>query len=201
MISGPDLRRLLLALALLAAPAPAWAQAVWGLPQLMHSLAQTRSATARFTQRQTSPVLSAPLISSGTLDYVAPDYLRKTTVTPAPESFTLDHGEVTLSGANTGGTHVFALDQDPRIAALVEGIRASLAGDLPALQQFYQVSLSGDAAAWQLHLRPGGPSLARFIRAITISGTEGRITQIDTLTTDGGETEMTIDDAQAADAP
>jgi len=146
-------------------------------------------------------VLSAPLISTGTLIYIAPDYLRKTTTAPVPEIFILDHGKVTLTGADTDGTRVFALNQDPRIEGLVEGIRASLAGDLPALQRFYRLSLSGGEAGWQLQLRPADATLAHFIRIITISGAQGHIAQIDTLTTDGGETKMTISAADTSDAP
>lgn len=201
MISGASLRGAALLLCALAGFAPARAQTAWGVTQLMQSLAQTRSATGHFTQRQTAPVLSAPLISSGTLIYKAPDYVRKTTTSPAPEVFTLDHGEVTLSGADAGGTHVFALHQDPRIAGLIVGIRATLAGDLPALEQYYNVSLSGDAADWQLHLTPKDQSLARFIRAMTISGTQNRVAVIDTLTADGGETRMNISADAVDDAP
>lgn len=205
MISGGKPRGVLLLLfllaGLLAGIAPARSQTGWGVTQLMQALAQTRSATGHFTQRQTAPVLSAPLISTGTLIYKAPDYLRKTTTSPAPEVFTLDHGEVTLSGANTGGTHVFALRQDPRIAGLIVGIRATLAGDLPALEQYYTVTFSGDETDWQLHLTPKNSSLARFIRAMTISGAQGRVAVIDTVTADGGETRMSISADEVKDAP
>lgn len=171
------------------------AQAVWGVVPLMRALAVTRSATARFTERETAPVLSAPLISTGTLTWRAPDYLRKTTISPAPQNFALEHNQVTITSA--AGSHVFSLDQDPRIAGLVVGIRATLAGDLPDLQHYYTLSLTGSAAAWQLRLVPREQALARFIRVITISGTQGHIGVIDTQSADGGETRMSI----AADAP
>jgi outer membrane lipoprotein-sorting protein len=196
MISGADLRRLFLLLGILAA-APAHAQSAWSLQQLMQSLAQTRNATAHFTERQTSPVLSAPLISVGILVYVAPNYLRKTTTAPAPEMFTLDHDQITLTSSTSGGTHVFTLNQDPRIAGLVEGIRATLAGDLPTLEQYYTVALSGDAENWQLLLQPKAAPLTHFLRAITITGAQGHIAAIDTATADGADSRMYI---AAADA-
>jgi outer membrane lipoprotein-sorting protein len=196
MISGADLRRLFLLLCLLAA-APAHAQSAWGLQQLMQSLAQTRSATASFSERQTSPVLSAPLTSTGTLIYVAPNYLRKTTTSPAPESFTLDHDQITLTSSTSGGTHVFTINQDPRIAGLVQGIRATLAGDLPTLEQYYTVSLSGDADNWQILLQPKTAPLTRFLRAITITGAQGHIANIDTASADGSDSRMSISAAHA----
>jgi hypothetical protein len=184
-------------LGLLAAASGAQGQTGWGLPQLMQALAQTRAATANFTEQQTAPVLTAPLRSSGTLTYAAPDYLCKATLFPAPESFILEHGEVTITSA-AEGTHTFTLEQDPRIAGLVEGIRATLAGDAPGLERYYNVALSGDAAGWQLYLTPKDPALARFLRSMTIEGESGRIDLIATLGSDGAETRMRI---QAPDAP
>jgi len=201
MIFGPKTGLVVVALCLFANAAPAEAQPVWGLLALMQSLAQVRTASARFTERQTAPVLSTPLISTGTLTYAAPNYLRKATLTPVPEIFTIDHGEVTFTGGTSGGTHVFALNQDPRIAGLVEGIRATLAGDLPALDHFYTVSLTGSAASWQLHLLPKDPSLARFLRSITISGSQSRVTTVDTESRDGGDSMMSIQPVDINDAP
>ncbi len=198
MISGAELRRIFLFLCLLAAsPAQAQtgSQAIWGLPQLMQSLAQTRSGTAHFTERQTSPVLSAPLICAGTLSFVAPDYLRKTTTSPAQEIFTLDHDQVTLTGGS--GTHVFQINQDQRIAGMVEAIRSTLTGDLPRLQQYYTVTLNGDSSNWELHLLPKGDTLTRFLRAITISGSANHITTIDTASADGSDSRMSITQADA----
>jgi hypothetical protein len=167
----------------------------------MQSLARLHAASASFTERQTAPVLSAPLISTGTLTYVAPDYLRKATLSPVPEMFTLDHGEVTVTGANADGTHVFTLNQDPRIAGLVAGIRGTLAGDLPALEQYYTVSLSGSVASWQLHLLPNSPSLQRFLRVITITGSQGRIATIETDSSDGSDSRLSIQTDSVTNAP
>ena len=164
----------------------------------MQSLAQTPSASAAFTERQTSPVLSAPLISTGTLTYTAPEYLRKTTTSPTREDFILDGEKITLTSSQAGGTRVFTINQDPRIAGLVEGIRGTLAGDLPALETFYTVSLSGDAAGWQLTLLPKTAALARFLRSITITGHRNFLDIIDTATADGGDSRMTIRSAQNA---
>lgn len=194
MISGAELRRVFLLLCILAA-SPAQAQTAWGLQQLMQSLAQTPSGTANFTERQTSPVLSVPLTSSGTLSFTAPNYLRKITTSPAPEVFTLDHDQVTLTGGS--GTHVFQINQDPRIAGMVEAIRSTLTGDLPKLEQFYAVTLTGDSSNWQLHLLPKGNALTHFLRAITISGTANHITIIDTASADGSDSRMSITPADA----
>jgi hypothetical protein len=163
----------------------------WGLPQLMQSLARVHFSSARFAERQTVPMLTAPLLSTGTLSYVAPDYIRKTTTSPAHEDFLLAHGVVTLTGPDKQ-TQRFSVNQAPQIAGLVEGIRATLAGDLPALQRVYTVKLTGNAAGWQLFLQPNDPGVARFIKWIIIQGSRNRINAVDTASGDGGHSEMGI---------
>lgn len=170
-------------------------EADWGLPQLMQSLAQVHSASARFAERQTVPMLTAPLMSAGTLSYVAPDYVRKITTSPAPQDFVLDHGVVTLTGLDHQ-THRFSVNQAPQIGGLVEGIRATLAGDLPALQRVYHVRLTGNAGNWQLFLQPKDPDVTRFVKWIVIQGSQNRIAAVDTASSDGGHSEMGITEDQ-----
>lgn len=168
------------------------AAANWGLPQLMHELAQVRAASARFTERKTVQVLNAPLVASGSLTYVAPDYMRKTTFSPVPENFVLDHNKITLTGGPGNQTHIFSVTEDPDIGGLVEGIRATLAGDLPTLDRIYAVRLTGTEADWQLLLQPKNAGLTRFVKWILIQGSQNRIVAIDTASSNGDHSEMGI---------
>jgi outer membrane lipoprotein-sorting protein len=181
------------ALAQTAAPA-------WGLSALMREMAQVRAASASFTERKTSPLLSAPLLDQGTLSYTAPDYMRKTTLAPVPERFTLAGNRITMTGGPGGGTHVFPVSAAPQIGGLVEGIRATLAGDSSTLTRLYAVRLSGSAAGWQLLLRPRDAKLARLVQSIEIRGSQDRIEAIDTRSPDGGDSTMIISEA-VTDAP
>jgi hypothetical protein len=175
-----------------AAHAAQAAPAAWGLPALMRTLSQVHSASADFTERKTMAMLNAPLITSGTLRYVAPDYVAKTTISPAPESFVLDHGMVTMV---TGATREnFAIATQPQIGGLVEAIRATLAGDLPALNRFYAVRLTGAAANWQILLQPKDPALAHFLRWIIVQGSGNRITAIDTASGGNDHSEMGVNE-------
>jgi hypothetical protein len=193
------LLRLWLCLMLSAGAARATAQSApgWGLEPLMHDLAQTQSASAHFTERKTIHLLTAPLLASGTLTYAAPDYLRKTTISPVPEDFVLDHGKITITGGPDNQTHHFAVGDDPRIGGLVEGIRATLAGDLPTLERFYTVQLSGTTTDWQLDLLPRNADLAHFIKWILIRGSQGQISTIDTASSNGDLSEMSITEDQS----
>ena len=175
-----------------AAAEPALSAGDWGLPQLMRTLAQVKSASAQFTERKTVHMLNAPLVTSGTLTYTAPDHMRKITVSPTPEHFALDGDQVTIVNGASHDTHSFSVTDYPQIGGLVEGIRATLAGDLPALDRFYTVRLTGTPSDWQILLEPKDGDLARFIKWVRIAGRDDQIRAIKTEESDGDGSEMTI---------
>jgi hypothetical protein len=170
----------------------------WGIAPLMRSLAQVRAASASFTETTTMAVLKTPLLSSGKLRYVAPDYLRKTIQAPAPQDFILRKDAVSLT--TEGRTQQFNLSQAPPLAGLVEGVRATLAGDLPTLRRYYAIQLSGAAGAWQLLLRPSDPDVRHILSWLSIRGSGDRVTDIDTGGAQGALTRMSIDET-IDDAP
>ena len=184
----------LLAGVALLPPSNAAAQTAPGftLQGLMTQLAKVRAASASFTETKSVALLTTTLQSSGTLSYAAPDYVRKTTLSPAPQDFVLQKGTVTLIIG--GQTRHFTLSQARQLAGLVEGVRATLAGDLPALQRYYDLSLSGGPEHWQLLLRPSDPALARMMTWMSITGQENRITGIDSADGKGGESKMQVNE-------
>jgi hypothetical protein len=179
---------------LAAATPQAKAQPVtgWGLPQLMHRLSRIPSSSARFTESQTMHMLNAPLVTSGTLQYVAPDWMQKTTTSPVPERFLLNRGQVTITGGTDNQTHLFSLSDYPQIGGLVEGILATLSGNLPVLDRLYAVQLTGSPQAWQLLLEPRDAGLKRFIAWLRIGGDGNRIVFIDTQNSNGDHSEMSV---------
>jgi hypothetical protein len=56
----------------------------WDIKRLMQELGQVKIAKGRFVERRYLAILTAPLESSGTLTYVAPDRLEKHTLAPRP---------------------------------------------------------------------------------------------------------------------
>ena len=99
-----------------------------------------------------------------------------------------------ISGSSARGaaTRDFDLDDRPELAALVDTIRGTLAGDLTLLQKTYEVSLDGTQAAWRLTLTPHDAAVARFIRSVRIDGADAVVKQIETVQTDGGTDRLTI---------
>ena len=167
-------------------------EADFGLQRLMAELARVSSASAQFTERKTMQVLTAPMLASGTLTYSAPDRMQKTTLSPMVEQFVLDREEVSITGGPHNQTERYTLAKAPQVAGLVEGIRATLAGDLATLEGYYGVQLTGINSAWQLNLRPRSAVSAHFVRLISILGNKDRIREIDTESPNGDHSEMMI---------
>lgn len=185
----------LLAVGLLLAVAPlaqAQSSPAWGLAPLMQSLAAVKSASATFTETKTMALLKTPLQSTGRLRFVAPDFVQKTVLTPSRQDFVLQNGTVTMTAE--GKTQQFDLAQAPPLAALVEGVRATLAGDLPSLQRYYSVELSGNDQTWQLLLRPRDAAAAHFLSWLSIRGSGIRVTEIDTGGARGDLSRMSVDE-------
>ncbi len=180
-----------LAMALvLGAAGGAWA-AEWGIADLMASLAEVRSDKARFVEKGFVSLLKEPVESSGTLSYERPDKVEKRTEQPRPESLRVEGDKLTLTQAD-GTVRSVSLSSMPEIEAYVESIRATLAGDLPALRHFYNVALEGVKDGWTLQLTPLGPDVREMVRLIVIAGSENRIGEIAVYQTDGDRSVMTI---------
>jgi hypothetical protein len=161
-----------------------------GLVQLMQQLAQRQHRHADFVERQFIAILDRPLEASGELFYDAPDHLEKRTLTPRSESLILDHGELSI----LRGKHTYALRlrDYPQIAPLVDSIRATLAGDLPALNRTYSLTFASSVDGWTLALVPRDAKLAGVIAKIRISGASDMIRVVEIQRAGGDHSVMTI---------
>lgn len=162
----------------------------WDLQQLMRRLSAVQNTTAHFVEHKYLHILKKPLVASGTLVYLAPGHLQKDTLEPRPEHLVVD--SETLSIERDGKTQTLPLADYPQIGAFIEGIRATLAGDLAALDRVYTVRLDGSSEAWQLLLQPRDAKMQELVHAIRISGSNARVERIDTQEGDGDRSEMTI---------
>lgn len=170
---------------------PAHAE-IFGLPQLMHGLAQVQTSQAKFVERKILAVLDVPLTSSGILSFRAPDHLEKHTLEPRNELLVLDQGVLTIENKARDMKRTLVVQQYPAVWALVESIRSTLAGDLPMLQRFYTVELNGDAAKWRMKLLPKKGSTRDMVKEIVIHGQGGRVNTIEMREANGDASTMTI---------
>lgn len=179
----------LLGTVLLAGTTPGRA-APWQLADLMQLLAQTRSGQARFVERKYIALLDTPVESSGELSFTAPDRLEMRTLKPRPQAMLLVGSRLTLE--QDGRQRTVDLQSYPEVAAFVEGIRGTLAGDRQALEKVYRVHLIGTPARWQLMLEPRDPGMRRIISSIRIGGSQADVTTVAYEHADGDRSEMQI---------
>ncbi len=178
-------RALLLGIALAAAGLsfPAGAQEP-ALEALMRGMAAVRQRQESFTEEKTLPELDLPLPSQGILRWAAPDQLEKHTTSPIEERLRVQGDRMLYERPDRGISRQFGLDEQPEMRALVESIRATLAGDLAALRRHYDVSFSGMADGdWRLVLTPLSVRLRAVVQRIVLVG---RGVQILAIETDGG---------------
>jgi Outer membrane lipoprotein carrier protein LolA-like len=174
----------LLALASLSAAAP------WSVNDLMTALAARGNADATFTESRYVPALDAPVQSSGTLRFVAPDRLEKQTLQPRAESLLLTGDQLTLQQGQR--TRSLALTDLPDSGLAINSLRGTMAGDLAALRRGWNVTLFGEQRIWTLSLTPVSASVAQYIEAVLIGGRQDQIDRIEIRQADGVRSVMQI---------
>ena len=167
------------------------AAADWTVAELMQSLAQRGPEKARFVEKKYIAILDQPVQSSGELRYVPPDRLEKRTLAPKPELLVLERGLLRLERDKQ--KHTLRLADHPQIAALVESLRAMLAGDRSALDKVYRMELFGTRERWALVMLPSDAKLAELVLRIDVAGTRDRVRSIEIRQADGDRSVMTIE--------
>lgn len=166
------------------------------LARLFAELGTRRERQARFTERKFSALLKGPIESSGTLIFRAPDVLEKRTVEPQSELVRIEGNVVTYeSGAGQAAQkRTFSLSDAPLLAALIESLRATLAGDLAKLRQHYQVSWSASQgqAGWQLTLVPRERALLDVVAKVVLRGNGSEVAMVEIVEAAGDLTLLQI---------
>ncbi len=184
------MRRVLVALALVPVPVVSHA-AEWDIDQLMRGLAQIRSGHARFVEKKSIAILDRPVESSGELFYTAPDYLEKRTIKPKPESMILDRDTLLIERGRQ--KHSLQLQDYPELAAFIDSIRGTLAGDRKALERNYRLSLDGTAEQWILQLLPVDEKMQAVVKRIRVAGVRDAVRSIEITQADGDSSLMLIE--------
>ena len=167
----------------------------WNIEQLMQLLSKTQSARASFVETKSISMLDAPVESSGELFYKAPDHFEKRTLKPKPESMVLEGNTLVLERGKKKRS--LQLQNYPEIAAFIESIRGTLAGDRQALERTYQLDLQGSRQQWELLLKPIDSKMQKIVEHIRISGVENVLRTIEITQADGDSSLMTIEQIEA----
>jgi outer membrane lipoprotein-sorting protein len=101
---------------------------------------------------------------------------------------------VTIENRSRNTSKTLSLESAPGAYALTESLRATLAGDLAALERHYSVDLKGNRDDWTLTLTPREAALSSLVQSVLIAGTRARILRFDVREANGDHSTMKIDD-------
>ncbi|MGH8581263.1 MAG: LolA-related protein [Gammaproteobacteria bacterium] len=159
---------------------------------LMRLLAQVPRSEAGFEETRFMSMLSEPLKLSGTLSYVRPDHLEKSVRSPYRERLTVTGDRLSLEAGAASEPRVLSLSEQPLLRALVEGVRATLAGDLASLERHYRVTLEGTLGHWVLSLHPRLAETQALLAWVRIDGQRERIIGLEVQEASGDRSVMRI---------
>jgi hypothetical protein len=160
----------------------------------MAVLRQRQHGHVSFTERHVTSLLDRPIESSGELFYDAPARLEKRTTKPRSERLVLENGQLNFE-RNHKSYHV-ALADYPKAVPYIDSIRATLAGDRPALERVFHLAYSESGADWALALTPLEAQLAAELTAIRIEGSSAAIRTVSVQWVNGDHSVMTLGAAQ-----
>jgi hypothetical protein len=119
--------------------------------------------------------------------------LEKNTDGPVAEHLVVDGNRLFLQKPAENLDRSLWIDQMPEVQALVESIRGTLAGDLPALERHYSVGLDGSAEKWRLTLVPLSRRVQTFLKVVRLEGEGGDIRLVETVEANGDTSRMLIE--------
>jgi len=175
------------------ATAAATGTAQWTLDRLMSTLAHNKSGRASFTETKYLAIADKPIESTGELAFVAPDHLEKVTVSPKPERLVVDGDKLTVD--RNQRKYTVSLAHYPELAAFIESIRATLAGNRYVLEQLYKVSIGGHGDDWTLTLTPLDSRMLKTVQTIKLDGTRDVLRTVVIEQADGDHSVMQLRNA------
>ena len=109
---------------------------------------------------------------------------------PRPERLSYERGMLTIE--RDGLRRSVELSAVPEAAALIESLRATLAGDRAGLERVFDARVDGSPAQWTLTLRPRDPAAARLVRSVRLSGRASDIDTVELMQASGDRSVMRI---------
>lgn len=165
-------------------------RAEWGIAQLMQTMANNKGGKASFVEKSYISLLDMPVTATGELIFTAPDHLEKRTLKPSREIMVLDGDTLTIERDEQ--KHTMKLSDYPEVAAFIESIRGTLAGDQQSLERQYKLTLSGTPQRWKLTLVPRNSRMATILQRILIEGAQGTVRSVEFSQAGGDHSTMTI---------
>ncbi len=147
--------------------------------QLIESIDTPRDTPIPYTEVRMNPLLEAPVIFYGEVEFASDGTLEKRVSSPVVELVRIGAGVVVLERGNKKRS--LSMRQNGNLWRFYSGLRAILAGDAEGVTEVYAVELQVAGESWQMELRPRSDEFATFISSITVRGQHGRIDFVRTV--------------------
>ena len=152
---------LLVLISVLLLPCALAGDANWSVEQLMKGLSEVRHAKLEFTETKQSIFVITDITTRGNMEYRAPDYIEKNTISPFKERVVISGDSMEIKKEIDTGkmdeleqTQRYSVQSHPLLKATIESIRALLAGNFVMLTENYTMIFEGDRVAWNFSLFP-----------------------------------------------
>ena len=147
-----------------------------GLVELLQQFAQQQQSTADFTEEKRTSFLRKPIISSGYLQFIAPNKLYKIIQQPENVSQKITGNELEIKERNK--THTIDLTEHPEFSVILRSIMSLLSGDHAALKKDFKMAFNKVKSLWTLKLIPHDSYIASYVDSIEMSGNKDKLTKI-----------------------
>lgn len=154
------------------------------LDALMSLLGQVKRVEVSYQETVESALIDTAISTRGRLVYQAPDRIRR--ISDRQEGFALDGDRMQLI-ADGRVINELVISGIAPLEAMVGALRATFAGDLPALRADYRLNYQPESAHWVLELAPRGRGLSNLFRGVEIVGDGASITTIAMEEADGDQ--------------
>ena len=171
----------------------------WNVEVLMRELSRVTHAKLDFIETKKSIFLITDTTLEGVMEYRAPDYIEKFTMSPFQEKVVIDGDSMLIEKTLSAGKQenmvipqTYSVESHPVLKVAVESIRAMLAGDFEILTAGYIATLIGTRDNWELNLEPKETEILEYIESINLSGKDIRITKVVTIQADGDASNLEL---------
>lgn len=152
--------------------------------ELGKMLVRSEARSVPYVERQYRKILKTPIEQRGELIFEPPATFEKHVLQPTEQRYRLMGNTLSIESGGQAARQYSTRNQ-PVIRGLMAGFQAVASGDLTTLAKYYHVTLSGNAAAWQLDLAPIDAQLARYIDQVLIAGSQSELQKFEVIEKNG----------------
>jgi hypothetical protein len=146
------------------------------LPELLHLFSQQKQSTVDFNEEKHAFFLDQPMMSSGHLQFMAPNKLYKFITKPEKISQKVDGNILEIN--NNNEIHTISLDEHPEFSVILRSIISLLSGNLAALKKDFKVKFEDKSSSWTLFLIPHDSYVSGYIESIKMFGAKNKLSKI-----------------------